>query len=306
MVRAENPRAVIGSNGGPPLDDDDKAPPTPEEARIVYAAIAYIQFKRPGLDDFMEKKKGKVKLGWRLLVLNMLRDRVRQSSIKQLLKFNRKTVGENQQRADSWAELDEEFDALLSDLRAAVIADYHVDAPALEAKLKAFVLADPDLQRLEEQKRASLAAAEEAEAAAERHEAKKREAKRAEKMKVSPLTKAALKNVPDADAIQARYKGPAVIAKKISDEAVSVIAALLTSAEGRKPASALNASGLKECAKLGITRLAEPSQPKGAPPVADPRHGITAFGQLVGAQALEQGRIKKKKRKKNDEEGDED
>lgn len=243
------------------------------------AAIAYVQFKRPGLEDFMSKKKGKVKLGWRKVVFNLCKDRVRQNSLHKLLKFNRKTVGEDQQRPDVWAEMDPEFDELLATLRHAVEADAHVDVDAIEAKLKEFVLADPDLRKLEQRAREHEAAADEALAAAEALDARRKRIKR-----LSSASETKASHLPNA------------VAKRLSHEALAVLERLMKKkAKSIHPrASELNAAGLAECVQAGLAKDAEAHLSN----ATDRQHAPTAFGTRVYLEALAQDLIAKPKSKR--------
>jgi len=297
-ILSENPRERIGGNGRPALDEDDNAAPTSEEARRVFGAIAYVQFKRPGLENIAVKRKGGKVLGWRLLVANALKDRVRQSALAELLHYNRKTTGENQQRADRWAEYDDEhgdgeFGDLLADLRHAIIADSHVRVAEIDAKLAFFIKKDPELRELERLQRESEAAAVEAERAAD--EAEKRRREKAKLAAANELAKS-LKGVEDKDAILAKHKGPKHIAKKASDATLAVVDKLIKkSAKGiHPPTTSLNADGLRECFKLGLARSAEPHLSKSE----DPMVGPTALCTQVYAEAIAQGRLKAPKRKK--------
>lgn len=295
---APNPRAVIGGNFPPP-DDDDTAEPTIEEARIVASAISYLQFKVQGLEEVLTKRKGGRILGWRLALANCLKGRVRQNSIRKLLGYNRKTMGENQQRADMWAEHDDEhgdgsFGDLMERLRHAFEADYQVDAPALEKKLKAYVKLDPDLRRVEELNRERLAAAAEAEAAAADLERRAKE--RARDLKAQAVAKS-LKGVKGAGSIVAEHIGAAKLAEKISDAAMAVVEKTVKAeAKGgdRRTRDDLDAAGLKEATKLGLVREAIPHL---APVPKDPPIAPTDLGRRVFLEAVKLKRIRVKKRK---------
>lgn len=294
---APNPRAVIGANFPPP-DDEDTAEPTIEEARIVASAIAYLQFKVQGLEEVLTKRKGGRILGWRLALANCLKGRVRQNSIRKLLGYNRKTMGENQQRADMWAEHDDEhgdgsFGDLMERLRHAFEADYQVDAPALEKKLKHYVKIDPDLRRVEELNRERLTAAAEAEAAAIELESRAKE--RAREAKALAVGKA-LRGVKGAAAIVAEHRGATKLAEKISDAAMAVVEKVVKAeAKGaRRTMEELDAQGLKEATKLGLVRE---SIPHLAPRPDDPPITPTDLGRRVFVEAVSQKRIRVKKRK---------
>lgn len=275
-------------------EEDDKRPPTADEARIVGAAIAYIQFKRPGLEAILEKKKGKDNLGWRLVLVNALKDRVRGSALAKILGYNRKTMGENQQRVDAWIEHDEEhgagdFGELIAALRDAIKADAYVDIIALEPRIKAYTKLDPELRELERQKRAAEAAAIEAERIANELEARAsgRKQRLAEKEKRLRYN---LKGVPTKRAIVAQHEGPERTAKKLSDRGIAVIDKLVRSENrGIRPlGSTLDGLGLKECLALGLAREALPHL---APKTNDPPYGPTPLGQRVFLEAVQQGRI---------------
>lgn len=303
-----NPRAVLGGNFPPP-DDDDNTEPTIEEARIVASAIAYLQFKVSDLEEVLTKRKGGRILGWRLALANCLKGRVRQNSIRKLLGYNRKTMGENQQRADMWAEHDDEhgdgsFGDLMERLRHAFEADYQVDAPALEKKLKHYVRIDPDLRRIEEQRREHEAAAAEAEAAAADLERRAKE--RARDLKAQAVAKS-LKGVKGAGAIVAEHIGAKKLAATISDGAIAVIEKTVKAdmkavektgkADARgalKLTSELDAAGLRECKKFGLVRE---SIPHLAPKPDDPPIAPTDLGRRVFLEAVKLKRIRVKKRK---------
>lgn len=291
-----NPRAVVGANF-PPCDEPDA--PTIEEARLVASAIEYIQAFSEGLEDLLVKRKGGRLLGWRLALANILKDRVRQNSLRQLLGFNRKTMGENQQRCDAWAEHDDEhgdgsFGRHMEALRSAVEAHSFVDRVALEKQLKAYVKLDPELRRLEEQKRAHELAEQEALAAAASLEAA--EAEQKAKAEIRAMAKT-LKGIEHADAIIAERMGPKRLAKEITDPALAVIEKLAKAdAKGaRRNASELNPQGLQECIRLGLARE---SIPHLAPRPEDPPIAPTDLGRRVFVKAVEEGRIKAKKRMK--------
>lgn len=292
--------ATIGHNGGPPFDDDeddkDTSPPTIEEARIVALAIRYLQFKT-GLDDFLTKRKGGLLMGWRLALANCLKDRVRQNSLRQLLGFNRKTMGENQQCADRWAEYDEahgtgEFGNMMASLREAIIADSFVDPVAMSSRLKEFVKLDPDLRRLERIRRECEAAAKDAAQAAADNELRERDAKR---RKRAAEVEGMLDGVPRAGAIVAQHQGPKELARRATDATLAVVETLIKkNAKGlHPPTSALNAHGLKECLSLGLARSAEPHLSKSD----DPKIGPTALCAQVYAEAIAQRRLKSPKKK---------
>jgi len=292
--------AVAGHNGGPPDDDDghetDNSPPTAEEARIVFAAVRYVQWKSER-EDVLTKRKGGATLGWRLALVNCLKDRVRQNSLRQLLKLNRKTMGENQQRADRWAEHDEEhgtgeFGEMIARLREAIIADGLIDVEAMTVRLKEYVKLDPELRELERMQREHEAAAAEAERAADELEARARE--RVRRARANDVSKA-LKGVKGAATIVAQHRGPKDIAKRASEAALAVVERLIKkSAKGiYPPTSDLHADGLKECFKLGLARSAEPHLSK----ADDPKVGPTALCAQVYAEAIAQKRLKPPKKK---------
>jgi len=301
-----NPRIFIGANGGP-QDETDK--PTMEEARIVASAIEYVQAFSHGLEELLTKRKGGRILGWRLALANVLKDRVRQNSLRQLLGFNRKTMGENQQRCDVWAEYDDEngdgsFGRHMEALRDAVTSHSYVDRQAIEAKLKAFVKLDPELRKLEEKRREHEAAALEAERAAA--ELQDRAKKRKRQADAASLEKT-LKGVRNAKAIAAEHIGAERLALILSDAAIAVIektvkadmkAAEKTGKSGakgeRKLASELDPAGLKECMKYGLVLE---SIPHLSPRPSDPPIIPKDLGHRVFLAAVEAKRIKAKKGK---------
>lgn len=320
MVLAENPRARIGGNNPPPDEPkEDKSPPTPEEARKVYETIAYVQFKCPGLDGLMEKKKGKRKRGWRLLVLNLLKGRgVRQNAVADLLGYNRKTIGDDMNSPDLWAESDPEFEDLVCRFRAAVEADAQVDTQATEEKLIYWAKEDAVVRKAAERMRLHLAAALEAERAADALEAQKAaKLAEAERIKRAKAVEAALKGQANKEALAAQQLGADLLAKKLPDEAISALALFLNSKDGRRRESEFKVVekakkiidlpvGLDRCKRLRLARISEPTPPRGVPPPADPRFILTDFGSSVAAAAVALGRIQKKKRKKQDEEEDDE
>lgn len=306
-----NPRAVAGGNFPPPDDEDDKSEPTPEEITAVYKAICYVQFKRPGLEDLLVKRKGNIKMGWRHLIANSLKTVVRQNSLAKILKLNRKTMGENQQRPDAWADYDDEhgtgeFSCLLADIRDAILADAKVDVQGLETYLKAFIKLDPELRRIEEQARACENAAKEAEAAAEALEAKQRAREANEKREARTKAVAkALKGVAGKSAIVAQHQGAARLAKSLTDAAIEVVETLtkLEARGVRKGANAydkdgyniFDAEGLKLCFKRGLVREGYVHlQAAGVDPPIAP----TDLCQRVFVEAVKIGRISVKKPKK--------
>lgn len=312
-------RAGIGHNGGPPLEEEeeeDKSPPTVEEARVVGAAISYVQYKVPNLEEICTKRKGGRVLGWRHVVANCIKGRVRRNSLAVLLgNYDEKLTGESQQRPDAWAEYDEEhgtgeFGALMAQMRDAIEADSHVDAPAMDAMVKVFSKLDPQLRKLEDQKRAHEYAAAEADKAAADLESKERERKQAAKRLVEAAAiKKALKGVKGRDAIVASHLGPKQLAKTLSAEATEVVK-IITIAEAKgvyrptsqveKKAGDAGAFGVKECLRLGLARQ---SQPYLAPPVDDPPLLPTELGMRVFDAAVKAGRIVlDKKRGKKDAE----
>ena len=263
MVKSANPREVIGGNFPPP-DEDENDQPTLEEARLVFATIAYVQFKCPHLGpELMLKKKGKLKLGWRHVVFYLLEDRVRQVALAFLLKFKRKTTGESQHRPEVWAAMDPEFDNMLAGLRHAVEADAQVNIAELEAKLKHFVSIDPDLRKMEEAQREHEAAALELDRVADELEARKTKRIRNAKTSLAHL--------------------PRTVAQRLSEEALDVLEKL-AKAEAKRihpRASALNAAGLAECVKADVAQDAEPHLSK----AIDRQHAMTKFGARVAEQA---------------------
>lgn len=272
--------ALIGHNSSAFFEDDDA--PTADEARIVFAAISYLKFKLPDLGDFLEKRKGGRKLGWRLVIVNVLKDRVRQNSVRKLLNLNRKTCGENAQRPDCWADHDDEFgDGIFGDLlarfREAVHADACVDMPALDEKVRSYAKIDPDLRKLEKQRKAHEEAALEAERAAD-----------------------AIERAAEARRV-AKRQGAPYIARTASDAAIAFAAELirLDVKGARKNRSAFDTDkhrdGFAECEALGLT--AE-SVPHLAPRPADPPILPTDLCRRVFVEAEKLGRIGKKKKTK--------
>lgn len=290
-----NPRAIVGGNNPP---DDDADEPTIEEARIVFRVVRYIQFVAGDLDDLLTKRKGGRVLGWRLAASNILKDVVRQNSARKLLGLNRKTMGENQQRCDVWADYDEEegdgrFGEYMAALRSAAIAHSFVEPEELNKRLKDFVRRDPDYRKLEQQRREHELAAAEADRAAEALEQAKRERKALASAKQVAKS---LKGATSKDAIVAGHLGPKRLANSISDAALAVVEKLVKAeAKGaRRSTRELDPTGLKECLKLGLAREAIPHL---APRPDDPPIAPTELCQRVFLEAVELKRIKIKKKK---------
>lgn len=276
-----NPRAVIGGNHPP--EEDGK--PTVDEVQIVFWTVEYLVKNVPDLEGFLEKKKGKRKLGWRHVAFNLLKDRVRQNSAAVLLKFNRKTTGESQQRPDIWADMDPEFEAQMAALRAAVMAycdskraDAHVDIDAMEKKLKHFVSIDPDLRKMEERQRLHEAAAAEADAAAQAIEARR-----------------AGKKLTSSTGLKANHL-PETVAKRLSPDALAALEKLAKkAAKSVHPlASTLNPRGLDECLREDLAESAEPHLSR----ASDKQHKLTKFGARVAEAAIDLGLIVKPKAKR--------
>lgn len=300
----------IGHNGGPPLEDEDKSPPTLEEGRVVASAISYVQWKVPDLQELLTKRKGGRVMGWRHVVANCVKGRVRRNSLAFYLgKYDEKLTGESQQRPDAWAAYDDEhgtgeFGALLANLREAIEADFKVDGPTMDTMVKRFVKIDPDLRRMEEQQRHHENAALEAERAAADLEAKSRERKATAKrlMEAQSLRKT-LKGVAGKEAIVAKHLGPKQIARALSAEAVEVVKIIaIAEAKGiRRATSAVEKgagdagqAGVRECIRLGVARQAQPylSAPLDDPPLAPTEFGLSVFNEAVKSGRIE---IKKKK-----------
>lgn len=295
-----NPRAVMGGNFPPP-DDDDGTSPTIEEARCVAHTVSWLQDKVGNLEDLLVKRKGGRILGWRHVAANCLKDRVRQNSQAVLLQFNRKTWGENQHRCDAWCEYDDEHEdgqlsVFIERVRHAIVADYQVDEATVEglnAKLKFYVKKDPEMRALEELRREAIAAEAEANAEVKRLEAADKHTKRVASAKA---VERALKGVKGASAIVAQHLGPKLLAEKLSEASLAVVEKLVKAeAKGaRRKASDLDKAGLKECIDKGLARIVQPYL---APMPEDPEISLTDLCQRVFVEAVEQKRLKVKKRK---------
>lgn len=289
MSLAENPRAVRGHNNPPPDEEEDsESPPTVDEIRRVIRAVEYVQFRGKELEDLMTKRKGGRVLGWRLYVAWALKGQVRLCAIYKLLKFNRKTMGENQQRPERWCELDDELEQQLEHLREAIFRDGSLDIDLLDKRAKHWVKRDPELRELEELQRASERAAAKAESEAARL------LEIARQKEIADL-KYLLKGVKGKKAIVALHKGPKQVGGELSKEALAVLESVVKKeAKGiRRKASSFNADGLKECLKLKLVREGTAYLQTDD----DPAIGPTAYGQQVFLACIEIGRIKRPKKK---------
>lgn len=285
-----NPRAVIGANGGPPLEDSKAV--TIEEARMVMRAVEYVQFCWPDLKSILIKhsKKHKLEMGFRIAVAHALKHEVRLDALRILLQLNRKTCSENQQRPELWAEYDAEFDAAMEDFREVLYRHGRLDRERFAARTMHWIEVDPilrDLEKEEKEKQKTLS---------KKREADDWEAARARLEQIAAL-KAALKSggVAAAEAIAAKHAGPEHLAKTLSDEAMDTLARIMKKeANGKRdPASEYDAEGLEECRKLGLARAIVPHLSKDP----DPGIGPTALAARVYVEAVATKRIVVKQKK---------
>ena len=278
-----NPRIFPGANN-PPEDMS-----TARAARIILQAAEYLEFQ---FGDLLKKilaaRKGKRPMSFRKVLCHALRGVVRLEDLAAVLDMNRKTVGEDQQRPLKWAEEDDAFDRELEHVSQAV--NFHVitDKTLFEERLAHWTEQDVNLRKLEKQQKEHERAAREAEAAAEELEERA-------KVRAAKATKKLLRGVADASALEAAHMGAKAVAKRLSAQALSVLASLGRADDrgDRRTAGELNGPGLDECKKLGLARSAEPFLSE-AP---DPRQGITAFGKKVLEKAIELELVKPAKKR---------
>ncbi len=282
-LEAENPRARIGGNNPPPDDDLLFI-----DARIVMKAAEYIQFQFQGLDALLTKRKDKRAMGYRKVLEYCLKGLVSNDHLSRILGINRKTIGEDQQRPERWAEADDEFAEDIEHVRLAIIGHVSVNLERFEERLAAWVEEDPELRREEAQTRAEALARrrKDAAAAAEKERARIREVGRLKKT---------LAGVPSAAAVIAEHLGPRELARRLSAEALAVVETLTKqAAKGAHPKrSTLRADGLAECHKHGLARLAEPYLSR----AEDPMVGPTPLASRVYLEAIAQGLLEKPTRR---------
>lgn len=299
LAEAENPRARLGGNNPPPDEEaeDTKSPPTIEEITRVMRAIEYVKFRAPDMEDLLTKRKGGRIMGWRLALAWALKGSVRLVAVHTLLQLNRKTAGENQQRPEEWMKLNEDLEEELANFREAVYRDGCIDFKKTDKLLRDFIKSDPQLRTLEEQEKAHLKAAHEAESEAARLAALA-EAKAIDRLKRS------LKGVKGKQAILSEHKGSTQLAKEISEDCLRVVVKIVVreAKGGRYPASFFDkpddhgaslAFALQQCIKLGLAKKNEPHLSKSADPTITP----TDLAQRVYVAAFKVGRLKKKKKK---------
>lgn len=275
--------AGIGHNNPPPdIDFID--------LRIVYETARYLQWKFGGLDDLMLKRSGgRRAMGFRKLMCSALRGVVPRDSLARILGINSKTMGEDQQRPDVWAEDDEGFAIQNEHLRQAVIGNAMLEVAVMEERLEELVRTDPERRTLEKQQRLHELAAKRAELAEEdlRSKAKAR--------KVETDLRKALGNTPNAEAIIAKHKGARAVARDLSEAgvaAIEVLAKLAAKSKSRRAlTSELNAAGLKEALRLGLAHNAEPYM-SAAP---DPQIGLSELGGKVYLECVALGRVQVRK-----------
>lgn len=290
MELAENPRARVGANGGP-VDPDFDADFI--SARIIQEAAAYLQFRFGALEHIRVKRKGARPMSFRLVLAYSLRGIVPSESAARILDINRKTFGENQQRPEVWANHDSEegraFDRWLEHVSQAVYHHVSTNVPEFERLLAHFVALDVNLRKAEKLAKECRQAALEADQAAD-------DLKRQARLKAADALGKTLKGVKNKAAIVAAQKGPAEIARALSDAGVAVVETLWAKeAKGeRPPSSTLSREGLAECIKLGLARSAEPFLSK----AEDPKIGPTGICGQVYLEAIALGRITKPKAKR--------
>jgi hypothetical protein len=286
MTFDPNPRERIGGNGGPPLDDD-LADPLFIDKRIVAEAVEYLQFRAPSLSRLLDKRKDARAIGYRKVMEYCLKGLVSNDSLHKILKINRKTIGEDQQRPERWAEIDDEFAEQVEHLRNAIIGHVSINMELFEEKLLYFLEIDPKLR--DEEKKERLAAL---------GERRKEIATLAEKERgrvagMEGLRKT-LKGVKEAEAIIASHLGPKEVAKRLSRDGLAAIERLVKRyAKGEHPrTSTLNEAGLKECLRFGLARDAEPHLSK----AEDRQMAPTPLGARVYSEALALNILAKPKR----------
>lgn len=284
-------RLAIGANGGPSIDRSEFDPDF-ISARIIKEAAEYIQFRFHGLEQLLEKRRGKRPMGFRLILSYAIRGLVPSETAARILGFNRKTYGENQHRAEVWANHDSEegreFDALIEHVTEAVHHHVLINVPEVMRLVDHFVEIDPSLRKLEKQAAAAALAADRAAAA---HK-EKAEAKR---IRSVGSMRSKLKGATNSEAILAQHKGPTHTAKNISPEALATVDALIRADQkgARRLTSELNPEGLKECLRFGLAADAEPSLST----AKDRKIRPTDFAHRVWLEAIGQDLIKKPKRK---------
>ncbi|MFZ2738959.1 MAG: hypothetical protein WAY02_12095, partial [Burkholderiaceae bacterium] len=180
----DNPRAVIGHNQPPP---DEVAPPIDFiSARLVHFGAEYLQAIYGDLADVLGKKKGARPKSFRYLLFACLRARcqVPLNSLAAIVGINVKGVGEDSQRPEKWAELDDEFAGLLDHVSEGMyhFAQSKLRASEMEERLAHWRGRDQDLRELERLARAHERAALEAETAAQRITLAAKERKRLENL----------------------------------------------------------------------------------------------------------------------------
>ena len=293
---AENPRAVIGGNNPPPDADLLFI-----DARIVERAALYLQFLFPrhGLESMLAKRKCGAALGFRRVLCNSLRGLVQTDNLAAVLGLNRKTVSEDQQSVDVWADADDVFAELMDHVRAAILGTVSVDAEAFFDLLASHMAHEPERRREEKQRRALIAA--DKRALAQAHA----DAQKAKAKNDLASLRRALGDIPKAEAILAEHTGARPIARDLSVAGVAVLEMLMvreaalrdTSKKGikhRRRRSELDARGVNECLRLGLAREAIPYGAKDP----DPPIGPTPFGEKCYLEALSMGRIEKQRKAK--------
>lgn len=278
-----NPRAIYGHNSG--AADKDQTY-TIEEAKIVYGAVRYLQWRIPDLEDLLVKRKGGRIMGWRLLLAWALKPYVRLVAVHQLLLLNRKTAGENQQRPEIWASMDDETSELFTAVKEAIYYNGKVEPERTSKLLKDWVKIDPQLRELEERQRDQ-----DRQAALARTAADKRESRvlaKALQQEIIEL-KANLRGANNKRAVVAKHMGARYVAAKLKDEAGEVIRKMGKAEKKgvRRKRSELEDEygdyGLRMCEKDGLIRVAESFDPN-TKRAADPQMALTPLGAQVYAE----------------------
>lgn len=302
---ASNPRAVIGHNGGP---SDDSPDLLFIDARIVEMTLRYVQdvFAIDDLRVSGKAQSAKRAMGLRRAVVYCLDGLVPQESLGKCLGLHRDTIGDDQASVRRWVARDDEFAEYVEQLRLAVVGNIHVriHREEFEGRLLHWVAKDPSLKRKANARASDVLAAKRKAVAGElaREEARALDARgRAQRLRELGYK--------DADAVEAEHMGPKALARRLSNEALSVVDAVhvaetkITPKKGeRLRESALNAVGLEECRRYKLVRDGEPYLSRAPDRYVAP----TLTCQSVYFEAVGLGRIKKRKKSEDDDDAEED